>query len=71
MGMVGTVFGVCGTCFHFSLESVMDLFQVSEQQLKEAVAQAVEGVKFGKDRHQWSLEGKGSGEASLEISLSP
>ncbi|GAB1292293.1 Pro-interleukin-16 [Apodemus speciosus] len=31
--------------------------QVSEQQLKEAVAQAVEGVKFGKDRHQWSLEG--------------
>ncbi|KAL6036146.1 hypothetical protein STEG23_001014, partial [Scotinomys teguina] len=31
--------------------------QVSEQQLKEAVAQAVEGIKFGKDRHQWSLEG--------------
>ncbi|XP_038968203.1 pro-interleukin-16 isoform X7 [Rattus norvegicus] len=31
--------------------------QVSEQQLKEAVAQAVEGVKFGKERHQWSLEG--------------
>ncbi|XP_029412125.1 pro-interleukin-16 isoform X2 [Nannospalax galili] len=31
--------------------------QVSEQQLKEAVAQAVEGIKFGKERHQWSLEG--------------
>ncbi|XP_021068063.1 pro-interleukin-16 isoform X2 [Mus pahari] len=31
--------------------------QVSEQQLKEAVAQATEGIKFGKDRHQWSLEG--------------
>ncbi|XP_039113629.1 pro-interleukin-16 isoform X1 [Hyaena hyaena] len=31
--------------------------QVSEQQLKEAVAQAVENVKFGKERHQWSLEG--------------
>ncbi|KAB1257155.1 Pro-interleukin-16 [Camelus dromedarius] len=32
--------------------------QVSEQQLKEAVAQAVENIKFGKERHQWSLEGK-------------
>ncbi|XP_073852621.1 pro-interleukin-16 isoform X7 [Macaca fascicularis] len=31
--------------------------QVSEQQLKEAVAQAVENTKFGKERHQWSLEG--------------
>ncbi|KAL1774329.1 pro-interleukin-16 isoform X2 [Sigmodon hispidus] len=31
--------------------------QVSEQQLKDAVAQAVEGIKFGKERHQWSLEG--------------
>ncbi|XP_021087347.2 pro-interleukin-16 isoform X2 [Mesocricetus auratus] len=31
--------------------------QVSEQQLKEAVAQSVEGIKFGKERHQWSLEG--------------
>uniref|UniRef100_H0WVG8 Pro-interleukin-16 n=1 Tax=Otolemur garnettii TaxID=30611 RepID=H0WVG8_OTOGA len=31
--------------------------QVSEQQLQEAVAQAVESVKFGKERHQWSLEG--------------
>ncbi|XP_058915123.1 pro-interleukin-16 isoform X1 [Kogia breviceps] len=31
--------------------------QVSEQQLREAVAQAVENVKFGKERHQWSLEG--------------
>ncbi|XP_037587525.1 pro-interleukin-16 [Cebus imitator] len=31
--------------------------QVSEQQLKEAVAQAVENSKFGKERHQWSLEG--------------
>ncbi|KAB1257160.1 Pro-interleukin-16 [Camelus dromedarius] len=31
--------------------------QVSEQQLKEAVAQAVENIKFGKERHQWSLEG--------------
>ncbi|KAI2575559.1 IL16 isoform 2 [Pan troglodytes] len=30
--------------------------QVSEQQLKEAVAQAVENTKFGKERHQWSLE---------------
>ncbi|VFV46588.1 low quality protein:, partial [Lynx pardinus] len=30
--------------------------QVSEMQLKEAVAQAVENVKFGKERHQWSLE---------------
>uniref|UniRef100_A0A8C5LGY8 Pro-interleukin-16 n=1 Tax=Jaculus jaculus TaxID=51337 RepID=A0A8C5LGY8_JACJA len=31
--------------------------QVSEQQLKEAVAQAMESLKFGKERHQWSLEG--------------
>ncbi|XP_007943283.1 pro-interleukin-16 [Orycteropus afer afer] len=31
--------------------------QVSEQQLKEAVAQAVENIKFGKERNQWSLEG--------------
>ncbi|XP_075414182.1 pro-interleukin-16 isoform X2 [Tenrec ecaudatus] len=31
--------------------------QVSEQQLKEAVSQAVENVKFGKERHQWSLDG--------------
>ncbi|CAH7346133.1 Il16 [Phodopus roborovskii] len=31
--------------------------QVSERQLKEAVTQAVEGIKFGKERHQWSLEG--------------
>ncbi|KAL2300803.1 hypothetical protein Nmel_013693 [Mimus melanotis] len=31
--------------------------QVSEQQLKEAVAQAVESNKFGKERHQWSTEG--------------
>ncbi|XP_072475371.1 pro-interleukin-16 [Notamacropus eugenii] len=30
--------------------------QVSEQQLKEAVAQAVENSKFGKERHHWSLE---------------
>ncbi|KAM5178664.1 pro-interleukin-16 isoform 1-T1 [Callospermophilus lateralis] len=31
--------------------------QVSEQQLKEAVTQAMENIKFGKERHQWSLEG--------------
>lgn len=31
--------------------------QVSEQQLKAAVAQAVENITFGKERHQWSLEG--------------
>ncbi|XP_045142211.1 pro-interleukin-16 isoform X2 [Echinops telfairi] len=31
--------------------------QISEQQLKEAVSQAVENVKFGKERHQWSLDG--------------
>ncbi|XP_004447759.2 pro-interleukin-16 [Dasypus novemcinctus] len=31
--------------------------QVSEQKLQEAVAQAVENNKFGKERHQWSLEG--------------
>ncbi|XP_045052472.2 pro-interleukin-16 isoform X2 [Desmodus rotundus] len=31
--------------------------QVSEQQLKDAVAQAMETLKFGKERHQWSLEG--------------
>ncbi|XP_064222207.1 pro-interleukin-16 isoform X2 [Aotus nancymaae] len=31
--------------------------QVSEQQLKAAVAQAVENRKFGKERHQWSPEG--------------
>ncbi|XP_032956140.1 pro-interleukin-16 isoform X3 [Rhinolophus ferrumequinum] len=30
--------------------------QVSEQQLKDAVAQALDSVKFGKERHQWSLE---------------
>lgn len=33
--------------------------QVSEQQLKEAVAQAVESNRFGKERQQWSTEGKG------------
>uniref|UniRef100_A0A8C5X4X0 PDZ domain-containing protein n=1 Tax=Malurus cyaneus samueli TaxID=2593467 RepID=A0A8C5X4X0_9PASS len=33
--------------------------QVSEQQLKEAVAQVVESNRFGKERHQWSTEGKG------------
>jgi len=32
---------------------------VSEQQLKEAVAQAVENNRFGKERHQWNSEGKG------------
>ncbi|XP_070256448.1 LOW QUALITY PROTEIN: pro-interleukin-16 [Myotis yumanensis] len=31
--------------------------QVSEQQLKAAVAQAAEGLRFGKERPQWSLEG--------------
>ncbi|XP_061855659.1 pro-interleukin-16 isoform X1 [Colius striatus] len=31
--------------------------QVSEQQLKEAVAQAVENNRFGKEKHQWSTEG--------------
>ncbi|NWI02051.1 IL16 protein, partial [Tichodroma muraria] len=31
--------------------------QVSEQLLKEAVAQAVESNRFGKERHQWSTEG--------------
>ncbi|XP_006870979.1 PREDICTED: pro-interleukin-16 isoform X2 [Chrysochloris asiatica] len=31
--------------------------QISEQQLKEAVAQAAENIKFGKERHQWNLEG--------------
>ncbi|XP_027648379.2 pro-interleukin-16 [Falco peregrinus] len=31
--------------------------QVSEQQLKEAVAQAVENNRFGKERHQWTTEG--------------
>ncbi|NXI69661.1 IL16 protein, partial [Anseranas semipalmata] len=31
--------------------------QVSEQQLKEAVAQAVENNRFGRERHQWSTEG--------------
>ncbi|NXI52051.1 IL16 protein, partial [Chloroceryle aenea] len=31
--------------------------QVSEQQLKEAVAQAVENNRFGKEKHHWSSEG--------------
>nr|XP_033776082.1 pro-interleukin-16 [Geotrypetes seraphini]XP_033776083.1 pro-interleukin-16 [Geotrypetes seraphini]XP_033776084.1 pro-interleukin-16 [Geotrypetes seraphini] len=31
--------------------------QVSEQQLKEAVAQATESSRFGKEQHQWSIEG--------------
>lgn len=70
MGTAGAVFGIGYTCLHFSLELVTDVFQVSEQQLKEAVAQAVEGVKFGKDRHQWSLEGKGSGEVYLRNFIS-
>lgn len=43
---------------HCSLFGVVPIFQVSEQQLKDAVAQAVETLKFGKERHQWSLEGK-------------
>ncbi|XP_051690240.2 pro-interleukin-16 isoform X1 [Oryctolagus cuniculus] len=42
--------------------------QVSEQQLKEAVAQAVENFKFGKERHQWSLEGTDNGVKRLESS---
>ncbi|XP_034880153.1 pro-interleukin-16 isoform X2 [Mirounga leonina] len=42
--------------------------QVSELQLKEAVAQAVENIKFGKEKHQWSLEGKGDGVKRLESS---
>lgn len=57
--MVGTVLGIHCTCLLFLLDSVVGLFQVSEQQLKEAVAQAVEGIRFGKERHQWSLEGEG------------
>lgn len=36
----------------------MCIFQVSEQQLKEAVAQAVENAKFGKERHSGGQEGK-------------
>nr|KAF6399239.1 interleukin 16 [Molossus molossus] len=31
--------------------------QVSEQQLKDAVAQAAETLRFGKERQPWSLEG--------------
>ncbi|XP_071610481.1 pro-interleukin-16 isoform X3 [Heliangelus exortis] len=38
--------------------------QVSEQQLKEAVAQAVENNRFGKERHQWSTEGVKKSETS-------
>ncbi|XP_063268193.1 pro-interleukin-16 isoform X2 [Prinia subflava] len=38
--------------------------QVSEQQLKEAVAQAMESNRFGKERHQWSTEGAKRLEAS-------
>uniref|UniRef100_A0A8D0H8K1 PDZ domain-containing protein n=1 Tax=Sphenodon punctatus TaxID=8508 RepID=A0A8D0H8K1_SPHPU len=33
--------------------------QVSEQQLKEAVAQVVETNRFGREKHQWSTEGRG------------
>uniref|UniRef100_A0A8C4W895 PDZ domain-containing protein n=1 Tax=Gopherus evgoodei TaxID=1825980 RepID=A0A8C4W895_9SAUR len=33
--------------------------QVSEQQLKEAVSQAVENNRFGRERQQWNTEGKG------------
>ncbi|XP_064373339.1 pro-interleukin-16 isoform X3 [Dromaius novaehollandiae] len=38
--------------------------QVSEQQLKEAVAQAVENNRFGRERHLWSTEGVKKLEAS-------
>ncbi|XP_029430944.1 pro-interleukin-16 isoform X2 [Rhinatrema bivittatum] len=31
--------------------------QISEQQLKEAVAQAMESNNVGKEQHQWSIEG--------------
>lgn len=29
----------------------------------------MDSVKFGKERHQWSLEGKGSNELEFEVSL--
>lgn len=31
----------------------------------------MDSVKFGKERHQWSLEGKGNSELEFEISLPP
>ena len=34
--------------------------QVSEQQLNEAIAQAVENSKLKKDKSQWSMEGMSS-----------
>uniref|UniRef100_A0A8D2LUI5 PDZ domain-containing protein n=1 Tax=Varanus komodoensis TaxID=61221 RepID=A0A8D2LUI5_VARKO len=33
--------------------------QVSEQQLKEAISQAVESNRFEREKYQWSAEGKG------------
>ncbi|XP_066491123.1 pro-interleukin-16 isoform X1 [Tiliqua scincoides] len=38
--------------------------QVSEQQLKEAISQAVESSRFERERHQWSAEGVKSLESS-------
>ncbi|XP_048337652.1 pro-interleukin-16 isoform X2 [Sphaerodactylus townsendi] len=40
--------------------------QVSEQQLKEAISQAVESNKFGRERPQWSPEGVKSLETSWQ-----
>lgn len=44
--------------FHNPDFDVCNLPQVSEQQLNDAIAQAVENSKLRKDRSQWSIDGE-------------
>ncbi|POI33593.1 hypothetical protein CIB84_002655, partial [Bambusicola thoracicus] len=54
------VYGVLSHCDPGAVQIIISRHpepQVSEQQLKEAVAQAVENNRFGRERHQWNSEG--------------
>lgn len=42
----------------FNFKALFVCVQVSEQQLNEAIAQAVENSKLKRDKSHWSMEGK-------------